>query len=197
MKQQRTARVRRTTSETDISVRLLVDGGGLARIRTGIGFMDHMLGLLAHHAMFDLAVSAKGDLHVDDHHTVEDLGLVLGTALNEALGDRKGIRRYGWALVPMDESLGEAAVDLGGRPYLVLEAGLRRKKAGSFDLGLVREFLRAFTVQGRMALHLELRRGDEPHHAYEALFKAMARALREACSPDSLRRGVPSSKGKI
>ncbi len=193
----RAASVTRKTAETNISISLLVDGSGAARVNTGIGFMDHMLVLLAHHAMFDLEVRAKGDREVDDHHTVEDVGLVMGAALNEALGDRKSIKRYGWALVPMDESLGEASVDLGGRPYLVMNVSLRRKKSGSFDLSLVREFLRGFTVQGRMALHLELRRGDEPHHAYEALFKAMARALREACSPDPRLRGVPSSKGRI
>jgi imidazoleglycerol-phosphate dehydratase len=193
----RTAELRRTTKETDICVRLNLDGAGRARVRTGVGFLDHMLELLAKHALLDLDVKARGDLQVDDHHTVEDVGLALGQALDRALGDRSGIRRYGAAWIPMDEALGQAVVDLGGRPFLVFQVATRRRKIKDFDLGLLEDFFRSFTVQGRLNLHLRQAYGDEPHHAYEALFKALARALREAVSRDARVRGVPSSKGVL
>jgi imidazoleglycerol-phosphate dehydratase len=193
----RRARVHRKTRETDIRLACNVDGIGRGSVETGIPFMNHMIELFARHSLIDLNVRAGGDLAVDYHHTVEDLGLVLGQALDTALGLRQGIRRYGWAWTPMDESLSRAAVDLGGRPYLVLRVANRRRKILDFDLGLVGEFLRAFVAQGRMNLHVEQVYGDEPHHAYESVFKAIARALRMACERDPRERGVPSSKGRL
>lgn len=193
----RKAGTRRKTTETDITVEIDLDGSGSGSIRTGLPFLDHMLQLLARHSLMDITVKAKGDLEVDYHHTVEDIGLGLGTALDQALGNRKGIERYGWATVPMDESLSRAVIDLGGRPYLAYRIANRRRKVLEFDLRLVEEFFRAFVVQGRMNLHAEHLYGDEPHHAYESLFKAVARALRQACGRSERDRGVPSSKGKI
>jgi imidazoleglycerol-phosphate dehydratase len=193
----RRARIRRATRETDIRLDLNLDGSGLCKVDTGMQFLNHMLELLARHSLFDLTLKASGDLGVDYHHTVEDIGLVLGSALDKALGDRKGINRYGWCLLPMDESLSRAAVDLGGRPYLVYDIANRRRKILEFDLKLLEEFFRAFVVQGRMNLHIAHLYGDEPHHAYESVFKAVARALRHACAPDPRELGVPSSKGKI
>jgi imidazoleglycerol-phosphate dehydratase len=193
----RTARVDRKTRETDISIQLNVDGEGRYRISTGIPFLNHMLELLAKHACLDVVVRAKGDLDVDYHHTVEDVGLALGEALNKALGDRKGITRYGWCVLPMDDALSRVALDLGGRPYLVYEVATRKKKIRDFDLGLIKEFFQAFTVQARMNLHIKLMYGEEPHHAYEAVFKALARALRMAMERDPRVKDVPSSKGKI
>ena len=193
----RTASVQRKTRETDIAVRLNLDGSGEYRIKTGIPFLNHMLDLFAKHGLFDLTVRAKGDLEVDYHHTVEDVGLALGEAFNQALGDRKGINRYGWSVVPMDESLSRVATDLGGRPYLVYAVATTKKKIRDFDLGLIKEFFQAFTVQTKMNLHIKLMYGEEPHHAYESVFKATARALRIACAKDPRVKGVPSSKGKI
>ena len=193
----RTAQVSRTTRETDIRVALNLDGQARYRVKTGLPFMDHMLDLFAKHALFDLDVRARGDLAVDFHHTVEDLGLVLGEALDRALGDRQGLVRYGWCAMPMDESLSLVAVDLGGRPYLVYEIANRRRKIRDFDVGLVKEFLRAFSTQARMNLHVLHLYGDEPHHAYESVFKGLARALAAACARDPRVRGVPSSKGRI
>ena len=193
----RSAKVVRKTRETDIRVQLDLDGDGDYRVSTGIPFLNHMLELLAKHALFNLQLKAKGDLKVDYHHTVEDVGLVLGDALNKALGDRKGILRYGWAVVPMDESLSRVALDLGGRPYLVYEVRTKKTRIRDFDLGLIEEFFRAFTVQARMNLHIKLMYGQEPHHAYESVFKAVAKALSIACSKDSRVKGVLSSKGKI
>jgi imidazoleglycerol-phosphate dehydratase len=193
----RSAEIQRKTKETDVRVRLELDGEGASHIRTGIPFFNHMIELFAKHALFDLQVKAKGDLAVDDHHTVEDVGLALGEAFNQALGDRKGIARYGWAFVPMDDSLARVALDLGGRPYLVYEVSTRKKKIRDFDLGLIEEFFRAFTVQGRMNLHVQLMYGREPHHAYEAVFKGVAKAISSACAKDPRVKGVPSSKGRI
>lgn len=193
----RSAKVVRKTKETDISAQLDLGGDGTYRVSTGIPFFNHMLELLAKHALFNLTLKAKGDLKVDYHHTVEDVGLVLGDALNKALGDRKGILRYGWAVVPMDESLSRVALDLGGRPYLVYEVETKKKRIRDFDLGLLEEFFRAFTVQARMNLHIKLMYGQEPHHAYESVFKAVAKALSIACSKDSRVKGVLSSKGRI
>jgi imidazoleglycerol-phosphate dehydratase len=196
-KRHRTAEARRQTRETDISVRLDLDGAGAGRIETGIPFLNHMLELLAKHAGFDLDVRASGDLAVDYHHTVEDLGLVLGDALNQALGDRSGIARYGWALLPMDESLSLVAIDLGGRPFLVYEIASRKKRIRDFDVGLIEEFFRALVTQARMNLHVAHLYGQEPHHAYESVFKGVARALSTACAHDPRARGIPSSKGVI
>ncbi len=193
----RSAKVVRKTRETDISAQLELDGDGTYRVSTGIAFLNHMLELLAKHALFNLKLKAKGDLKVDYHHTVEDVGLVLGDALNQALGDRKGILRYGWSVVPMDESLSRVALDLGGRPYLVYEVKTKKTRIRDFDLGLIEEFFRAFTVQARMNLHIKLMYGQEPHHAYESVFKAVAKALNIACSKDSRVKGVLSSKGRI
>ena len=193
----RSVKVQRKTKETDISVQLDLDGDGTYRIRTGIPFLNHMIELFAKHALFNLQLKAKGDLAVDYHHTVEDVGLALGEALDKALGDRKGIVRYGWAVVPMDESLTRVALDLGGRPYLVYEVSTRKKKIRDFDLGLIEEFFRAFTIRSRMNLHIKLMYGQEPHHAYESVFKGVARALSIACAKDSRVKGVPSSKGRI
>jgi len=197
MMTQRSARIRRKTSETDIDVSLAIDGGGRCRIDCGVPFMNHMLELFARHSLMDVTIRAKGDVEVDYHHTVEDVGLVLGSALDKALGDRQGIVRYGAAFVPMDEALSRVVVDLGGRPFLVKEMSCRKRKILDFSLDLVDEFLRAFTVQGRMNLHIRQFYGQEAHHSYESVFKAMARALREACGMDPREKGVPSSKGKI
>jgi imidazoleglycerol-phosphate dehydratase len=193
----RTALVQRKTRETNISVRLDIDGTGAGRVKTGLPFLDHMLQLLAKHALMDLHIQARGDLDVDDHHTVEDLGLVLGEALDRALGERQSIARYGWSYVPMDDALSRVVVDLGGRPYLVYTVAHRARRIKNFDLQLIQEFFQAFCVRGRMNLHIEQIYGREAHHAYESMFKAVARALRIACARDPRVKGVPSSKGKI
>jgi imidazoleglycerol-phosphate dehydratase len=193
----RTAEVHRKTKETDISVTLCIDGSGESTVDTGLPFLDHMLDAMARHALFDLCLKARGDLEVDYHHTVEDIGLVFGEALDKALGDRRGITRYGSALLPMDDSLSSVAVDLGGRPYLVYKIANRKRRTGQFDLSLLEEFFRAFVVQARMNLHIEHRYGAEPHHAYESVFKGFARSLRMACAPDPRETGLPSSKGAI
>ena len=197
MSLKRLATATRKTRETDITATLDIDGRGESRIDTGLPFLDHMLELLAKHALIDLRLRARGDLQVDYHHTVEDVGLVMGSVLDQALGDRKGIGRYGWSYVPMDDALARAVVDLGGRPYLVFKMAHRQKKIVTFDLGLIREFLQAFTVQARMNLHVEQFYGQDAHHAYEAASKALARALRMACARDPRQRGIPSSKGRI
>jgi len=193
----RTARVARKTRETDIKVSLTIEGKGVSRVETGMPFLNHMLELFSKHSLMDLTVDATGDLEVDYHHTVEDLGLVLGDAIDQALGDRKGIVRYGWSYVPMDDALSRAVVDLGGRPYLVYDVANRTRKIRDFNLILIREFFQAFAVKARMNLHIAQLYGDEPHHAYEAIFKAVARALSEACQKDPRVQGVPSSKGAI
>jgi imidazoleglycerol-phosphate dehydratase len=193
----RVATVHRKTKETDITVSLCLDGTGRCAIKTGLGFMDHMLELLTRHALIDLQVKATGDLQVDYHHTVEDIGLALGTALNQALGERRGIRRYGWSYVPMDEALSRVVLDLGGRPFLVKRMVCKKRRILDFDLSLVDEFLCAFVVQSRMNLHIAQLEGQEPHHAYESVFKALARALRVACEPDPRDRAIPSSKGSL
>ena len=194
---QRKARKYRKTSETEISLSLGLDGKGLGKIKTGIPFFDHMLNLFARHGLFDLEVNAKGDLDVDLHHTVEDVGIVLGQALATALGKKEGIRRYGCAHVPMDETLARVVVDLSGRPYLELRGLNRRGRAGNFSAQLVEEFLRALSVQGGMNLHAEILYGRDVHHQIEALFKALAKALQEAVARDPRVKGVPSTKGRI
>jgi len=193
----RTAKIRRKTRETNIAIELNLDGKGTYAISTGLSFFDHMLELLSKHSLIDLKIRAAGDLKVDYHHTIEDIGLALGTALDKALGSRSGITRYGWSLVPMDEALSRVAVDLGGRPSLVQQMACRKRKILDFDLKLIGEFFRAFTVQGRMNLHIEQLYGQEPHHAYESVFKAVGRALRMACAIDARMSGIPSTKGKI
>ena len=193
----RTASVKRTTRETDISVKVNLDGTGKSSISTGIAFLDHMLEILSRHSLIDMTIKATGDLAVDYHHTVEDLGLTLGDALNKALGDRKGIVRYGSSYVTMDEALSRVAIDLGGRPYLVKSMVCRKKKLMEFELGLFDDFFQSLTVQARMNLHIDQLKGVEAHHAYESVFKALARALRMASERDARDKGIPSSKGAI
>jgi imidazoleglycerol-phosphate dehydratase len=190
----RRATVTRMTRETDVTVSLDLDGSGVVEISTGVGFYDHLLSSLAHHALFDLTIRATGDLEVDDHHTVEDVALVLGSALAEALGDRAGIRRFGDATAPMDESVATAVVDVGGRPYAVVDLPFRGEKAGELTLQLVEHALEAFARTSGTTLHVH-GSGRNDHHLAEAAFKALALALRAAVEPDPRRRGVPSTKG--
>ena len=193
----RTSSIERNTKETQVSVTLGLDGSGAGEISTGIGFFDHMLELLKKHALIDLTVKAKGDIDVDYHHTVEDVGLVIGKALDEALGDRKGIVRYGFASVPMDEALCETSLDLGGRPFIVMQCPMKHAMVRDFEVKLVEEFFRALSVEGRLNVHLRQIYGDEAHHVCEGLFKSFARALRAAVAVDPREKGVPSSKGVI
>ena len=186
--------VRRSTRETEISLTLDLDGSGVTAISTGVGFYDHLLGSLAHHGLFDLEIAAQGDLDVDDHHTVEDVALVLGAAVAEALGDRAGIARFGDASVPMDESVATAIVDVGGRPYAVIDLPFRGERAGALSLQLVEHALEAFARTAGATLHVR-GTGRNDHHLAEAAFKALGRALRAACEPDPRRRGVASTKG--
>jgi imidazoleglycerol-phosphate dehydratase len=195
---QRTAEIIRKTRETEIRLTINLDGAGRAEVKTGVGFFDHMLELLAKHALFDLTVDCDGDLHVDAHHTTEDVGLCLGQAIDRALGDRAGIRRYGHCVLPMDESLVTSAIDLGGRPFFAWDAPMPAPKVGDFDSELVAEFWRAVAVQGRMNLHILLHRGENTHHVSEAIFKGMARSLRDACERDPRMEGmIPSTKGAL
>jgi len=193
----RSASRQRETAETSISVDLVLDGSGAGDIDTGIPFFDHMLVLLAKHSLFDLTIKARGDLAVDFHHTVEDTGIVLGEALGAALSTKKGIRRYGWARIPMDETLAQVAIDLSGRPFLEFRVPSETSPIGSFDFGLVEEFSRALAMSSAMTLHVEVEYGKNNHHIAEAIFKALARALDMACQIDPRVTGVPSSKGKL
>lgn len=193
----RTASITRRTAETNIELTLDLDGSGQSEIATGVGFFDHMLTLLARHALFDLTVRAAGDLQVDQHHTVEDVGICFGRALNEALGDKQGIVRYGSITLPMEETLVTAAVDLGGRMWFVDRVEFPTEKIGEFDTQLVREFWQAVTSNGLLNLHLVLHHGTNSHHIAEAVFKGTARALREAVRIDPRQQGVPSSKGTL
>ena len=194
----RTAQITRTTSETDITVTLDLDGSGTAEIATGIGFFDHMLTALARHALLDLRVQAKGDLHIDFHHTAEDVGIVLGQAVLRALGDKRGITRFGHAVVPMDEALVEAAIDLSGRAFTGWQVSFARDKVGEMDTELFEEFFRAFAANGLMNLHIIQKAGSNAHHVAEACFKATARALRQAVAIDPrVGQAVPSTKGAL
>jgi imidazoleglycerol-phosphate dehydratase len=194
----RTASVERKTTETGISARVALDGTGTFSIKTGVGFFDHMLEQLARHSLTDIEVAATGDLHIDAHHTVEDTGIALGQAIAQALGDRKGIRRYAHAYLPMDETLVRAAVDVSGRPYLVWSVAFPRAKIGEFDTELVREFFQAFAVNAGITLHVALLHGDNSHHIAEACFKAVARSLADAVAIDPRQKGrVPSTKGSL
>jgi len=194
----RSAQITRTTAETHIEVDINLDGSGQYDNQTGIGFLDHMLDQLARHALFDLKIRAKGDLHIDDHHTVEDTGIALGQALSKALGDKKGIRRYGACLLPMDETLVRAALDLSGRPFLVWNVDLPSPKIGTFDTELVREFFTAFAMNGGITLHVEKLAGVNSHHIAESAFKAVARALRDALETDPRKAdSIPSTKGVL
>ena len=193
----RTAKINRKTAETKIEIELDLDGIGEARVATGVGFLDHMLALLAKHAAFDLTLQAEGDLAVDQHHTVEDIGICLGQALREALGDRAGIRRFGHFLLPMEETLVGAAVDLGGRPYFVFQAEFPTQKIGEFDSELVADFWQAVVNNALCNLHVIVHHGRNSHHMAEGIFKAAARALRMAVEPDPRMPGVPSTKGTL
>jgi imidazoleglycerol-phosphate dehydratase len=189
--------IRRETNETRIELALELDGTGQANIETGIGFFDHMLDHVAVHGLFDLSVSAEGDLHVDSHHTIEDVAISLGQALDRALGERRGIRRMGHSYVPMDEALAFVAVDLSGRPYTVFEASWQAPAIGAMPTSLVGHFFESLAVHGRMNLHARVLYGRDDHHQAEALFKALGRALREAVARDERRSGVPSTKGTL
>ena len=194
----RAATLTRTTAETDISLTLEIDGAGRAQVATGIGFLDHMLTALARHALFDLTVAAKGDLHVDFHHTTEDVGIVLGRALAQAAGEKRGITRFGHAIVPMDEALAEAAVDLSGRPFLAWHVAFGAPKIGEMDTELFEEFFRALAFNALINLHVTQKAGTNAHHVAEACFKATARALRMALAPDPrLGDAIPSTKGAL
>ena len=194
----RTSDLHRTTKETDLRVRVNLDGRGEASVRTGIGFFDHMLEALARHALLDLEIEARGDLHVDGHHTVEDTGIALGQAIAQALGDRAGIRRYADALVPLDEALVRAVVDVSGRPYLAYAIDIPKwQMLGDYDVFLTPEFFRALVLNAGLTVHMDLIRGDNPHHIVEAAFKAFARALDGATTLDPRVTGVPSTKGTL
>jgi len=194
----RKAEITRKTAETDISVRIDLDGTGRYDNRTGVGFFDHMLDQLARHSLIDMDVRCEGDLHIDDHHSVEDTGIAIGQALARALGDKRGIRRYGSCLLPMDDALVRAALDLSGRPYLVWNVDLPTPKIGAFDTELVREFFQALSTHGGITLHVDMLHGINSHHIAEAAFKAVARALREAVETDPRKAdAIPSTKGAL
>jgi len=193
----RTCRIERKTSETQVKVELDLDGRGKATVSTGIGFFDHMLTLFCVHGQFDLDVQSKGDLEVDYHHTVEDVALVLGEAVSTALDTRDGIRRYGFAVTPMDDALAEVAIDLSNRPFLVYHLPAKLLSAGPFDQGLAKEFFRAFAVKGGMNLHINVKYGENEHHVLESVYKSVGRALNQAAAIDPARQGVRSSKGVL
>jgi imidazoleglycerol-phosphate dehydratase len=194
----RTATVKRKTKETDIEVSIDLDGKGASTVSTGIGFLDHMLDLLARHSRIDIRVKAKGDLHIDDHHTAEDTGIALGTAVKQALGDMKGITRYADVHVPMDEALTRVAIDISGRPFLVFKAEFVRDKVGTFDTELVQEWFQAFAMNSGITLHAECLYGTNDHHIAESCFKGLARALRAAVAIDPRAKDeVPSTKGTL
>jgi len=195
MKTERTARIERKTGETDIAIALVIDGAGESRIATGIPFFDHMLTLFARHSLTDLTVTARGDLDVDLHHTVEDTGIALGQAFAQALGDKRGIRRYGWAYLPMDETLTRVVLDFSGRPYLEYRAPKAVESIGAFSFQLVEEFLRAFSVHAGANLHVEVLYGRDAHHMAESIFKGLAKAVDQARTIDPRVKGVPSTKG--
>ena len=194
----RTAEVQRNTKETQIRVRLNLDGTGVAKLATGIPFLEHMLDQVARHGMIDLDIEAKGDLHIDAHHTVEDIGITLGQAFVKAIGDKTGIRRFGHAYVPLDEALSRVVIDFSGRPGLTYEVKFTRALIGEFDADLVHEFFQGFVNHAQVTLHIDNLRGDNAHHQCETMFKAFARALRRAAEPDARAQGsVPSTKGSL
>jgi len=193
----REAEVKRKTKETQIELSLSLDGQGKSKVSTGVGFLDHMLDLLSKHALFDLTVKAAGDTHVDDHHTVEDVGICLGQALKQALGDKKGITRFADASVPMQEALANIALDISGRPALVFNVAFPREKVGSFDVDLAQEFLEALTTNAGLNLHVNVPYGKNAHHVVEAIFKGLAKALDRAVRLDERSRDVPSTKGVL
>jgi len=194
----RTAKVKRTTKETDIEVAIDLDGKGVSQIATGIGFLDHMLDLLARHSRIDIIAKANGDLHIDDHHTAEDVGIALGQAVKQALGDMKGITRYSDVHLPMDEALTRVAIDISGRPFLVFKVTFKRHKIGTFDTELVNEWFQAFAMNAGITLHVETLYGSNDHHISESCFKGLARALRAAITVDPRAKDeIPSTKGSL
>jgi imidazoleglycerol-phosphate dehydratase len=194
----RQAKIDRKTTETSISAAINLDGTGAYDVKTGVGFLDHMLEQLARHSLVDITLAAHGDLHIDDHHTTEDSGIALGQAVAKALGDRKGIRRYGSCLLAMDETLVQAAIDISGRPFLVFNVIFPRDKIGTFDTELVREWFQAFAMNAGITLHVTLQHGENAHHIAEACFKALARSLRDAAEIDPRQSGrIPSTKGAL
>ncbi|MBM3373086.1 MAG: imidazoleglycerol-phosphate dehydratase HisB [Betaproteobacteria bacterium] len=193
----RKAQITRNTQETQISVKLDLDGKGVARLASGVPFLDHMLDQIARHGLVDLEVKAKGDLHIDAHHTVEDIGITLGQAFAKAIGDKKGVRRYGHAYVPLDEALSRVVIDLSGRPGLEMSGKFTRARIGDFDVDLVREFFQGFVNHAAVTLHLDNLKGVNAHHQVETLFKAFGRALRMAVELDPRVKGVPSTKGSL
>lgn len=193
----RQAQVTRDTQETQISVKLDLDGTGCAKLASGVPFLDHMLDQIARHGLVDLEVKAKGDLHIDAHHTAEDIGITLGQAFAQAVGDKKGVRRYGHAYVPLDEALSRVVVDLSGRPGLEMSGKFTRARVGEFDVDLVREFFQGFVNHAQVTLHLDNLKGANTHHQVETLFKAFGRALRMAVELDPRVKGVPSTKGRL
>ena len=194
----RSAQVARRTAETEIEVRVVIDGSGRTQLATGIAFLDHMLDQVGRHGMLDLAVAAKGDLHIDAHHTVEDIGITFGQALRQALGDKRGIRRYGYAYVPLDEALSRVVLDLSGRPGLEFHVPFMRALVGTFDVDLIHEFFQGFANHALVTMHVDNLRGDNAHHQAETVFKAFARALRMACERDPRAAGeIPSTKGAL
>lgn len=193
----RTAQIARHTRETEISVTVNLDGAGTARLDTGVPFLEHMLDQVARHGVLDLDIAARGDLHIDDHHTVEDIGITFGQAVAQAVGDKKGVRRYGHAYVPLDEALSRAVVDFSGRPLLVMEAAFPDAQIGRFATGLIHEFFQGFCNHALVTLHLDNLRGVNSHHIAETMFKAFARALRMAVEPDPRMRDIPSTKGVL
>jgi imidazoleglycerol-phosphate dehydratase len=194
---QRTASIARQTKETQIKLALDLDGVGKSSPKTGVGFFDHMLDLLARHSLIDLDVKADGDLEVDAHHTVEDVGIVLGQAIEKAVADKRGIFRYGWAIVPMDETLAQVAVDLSGRPAFVFNVKFKRGNIGDFPTELVEEFFKSVAINAKMNLHISVPYGSNNHHIAEAIFKATAKALRQAVTHDPRNPGIPSTKGSL
>ncbi|MDD3448892.1 MAG: imidazoleglycerol-phosphate dehydratase HisB [Gammaproteobacteria bacterium] len=194
---QRNARINRETLETQVTVSIDLDGAGTARIDTGIPFLDHMLEQVARHGLIDIEIEARGDLHIDAHHTVEDIGITLGQALAQALGEKRGIRRYGHAYVPLDEALSRVVVDFSGRPGLEYHVEYPRARIGDFDVDLFREFFQGLVNHARITLHLDALRGRNAHHVAETLFKALGRALRMAAEPDPRAQGIPSTKGVL
>ncbi|MEK6617618.1 MAG: imidazoleglycerol-phosphate dehydratase HisB [Nitrospirota bacterium] len=197
VKVNRRATIERTTTESEVRVDLTLDGTGRGRIRTTIPFLDHMLTLLAKHGFFDLTVQAKGDTEIDDHHTVEDIGIVIGDALKQALGTKEGVRRFGWASVPLDETLAQVTVDLSGRPYLVYNVKLPHRRIKGFDLYLFEDFFQALMTHAALNLHVNVLYGRNPHHIMEAVFKALAKALDQATALDDRVSGVLSTKGRL
>ena len=194
---QRQAKTHRKTKETDISAEISLDGKGTRSGGTGIGFFDHMLTLMSAHGQMSLKIAARGDLDVDSHHTVEDVGICIGQALKKALGDMRGINRYGQASIPMDEALAQVTVDISNRPFLYFDVPIKDEKVGTFDTALAKEFLRALALHGGLTLHVKVEHGDNTHHIIEAVFKALGRALGQAVSPEPRSKGPLSSKGSL